>query len=141
MANETVTKKDVKAAAAPPATANGANGQTETPKRTRLSFSKEKRLAYLMAGLVTILTSKPVAAVLTEDQKAKVVKAKTQANEIGGGDPFKGVTDRILAIQSELKAIDYSKDPEKAVANALELGKELDRQIKRKKQIEEMIGG
>ena len=140
-------EKSKPAAAGASATpASGASAATtpaaaETPKRTRLSFSKDKKLAYLMAGLVTILTSKAVAAVLTEEQKTKVAKAKAQADEIGGGDPFKPVHDRIQAIQKELSEINYMKDPAAGAAQAIELGKELDRQIKRKKQIEEMIGG
>ena len=116
--------------------------QNATPAktRTRLSMSKDKKLAYLLAGLVSILSSKQVATVLTEDQKTKVATAKKMADEIGGGDVLKPVTDRIQAIQVELKAIDYSKDPEKASAQVKELALELDKQIKRKKQIEEMIG-
>ena len=112
----------------------------ETAKRTRLSFSKDKKLAYLLAALVTILTSKAVAAVLTEEQKAKVTKAQESAKELGSDDVLKPVTDRIAAIQSEFKAIDYTKDLDKAAAQAKELALELDKQIKRKKQIEEMIG-
>lgn len=108
--------------------------------RTRLSFNKEQKLAFVVTGLVSILASKAVAAVLTEEQKAKVKAAETKANEVGGGDPFKPIEDRIKAIQSELKAIDYSKDVERAVAQAKELASELDKQIKRKKQVEELIG-
>ncbi len=124
--------------------ANTETAPAETPKtRTRLSFSKEKKLAYLVVALVGILTSKPVAAVLTEEQKTKVTKAQKAADEVGGGDVLKPVTDRIAAIQKELAAIDWKK-PEllnQNSAQAKELAADLDRQIKRKKQIEDMIGG
>lgn len=108
--------------------------------RTRLSFSKEQKLAFVVTGLVAILTSKAVTAVLTEEQKTKIKAAEAKANEVGGGDPFKPIDDRIKAIQGELKAIDYSKDIERAVAQAKELSSELDKQIKRKKQVQELIG-
>ncbi len=111
----------------------------EPKKRERLSFSKEKKLAYLIINLTGILLSKAVAAVLTEEQKTKVTAAKKTAKEIGGDDdPLKGCSDRITAIGGELKALDYTSPA--APAQAKELGLELDRQFKRKKQIEEMLG-
>jgi hypothetical protein len=122
---------------APPAAAT----VTETAKRTRLSLSKDKKLAYLVLSMVAILEGAKVAAALTEPEKAKVVAAKATANEIGGGDVLKPVTDRIVAIQGELKALDFTADANKAAAQAKELANELDRQIKRKKQIEDMIAG
>lgn len=109
--------------------------------RTRLSFSKDKKLAFLVMNLVAILTSKAVAAVLDEDQKLKISKAAKTAKEIGGENPLEPTQKRIQEIQKELKAIDYGKDLDKAVAQAKELASELDRQIKRKKQIEELING
>lgn len=129
---------------------NGAATGTATPPaqtppepaktRTRLSFSKEQKLAFVVTGLVSILASKAVAAVLTEEQKAKVKAAETKANEVGGGDPFKAIDDRVKAIIVELKAIDYTKDLAKANEQAKELQKELDGQLKRKAQIQELIG-
>lgn len=141
MAKETEKPKNGAAATAP---AQNAPAQaTEAPKGTRMRFNKEKKLAYLMAGLVAILESKAVVVTLTDEQKAKVAKAKTQANEIGGGDPFKDIDDRIKAIQVELQNANklMATDLTKAVEQVKELSSELDRQIKRKKQIEEMIGG
>ncbi len=114
-----------------------------TVKRTRLSVSKDKKLAYLVLSLVSILETAKVAAALDESQKAKAAAAKTTANEIGGGDVLKPITDRIVAIQKELHALDFTK-PEtinQTAAQAKELANELDRQIKRKKQIEDMIAG
>lgn len=135
MANDKPKGESPKGAGAAAATA------TEAPKRTRLSLSKDKKLAYLVLSLVAILEVKAVATTLDEGQKAKVKAAKATANEIGGGDVLKPVTDRIVAIQTELKALDFTVDANKAAAQAKELANELDRQIKRKKQIEDMIAG
>ncbi len=140
------TNKAPGATGAPPAGAaaapDTAADATEV-KRTRLSISKEKKLAYLALSLVSILQSKAVVVVLTDEQKAKVKAVKASADEVGGGDVLKPVTDRIAAIQVELKALDFTK-PENintVAAQAKELAGELDRQIKRKKQIEDMIAG
>lgn len=139
-----MTEKAKDTAGTATGSAQGATPPLAQPVKTRnrLSIKTEKKLAYALKGLVAILASKAVVAVLTEEQKAKAAKAGVQAKEsIGTDDPLKATTDRIVAIQGELKAIDYAKDPEKAVSQALELGKELDKQIKRKKQIEEVIAG
>lgn len=129
------------AAAAPKKDDPAATPAEETKKRERLSFSREKKLAYAVIGLVALLTSDAVAKLLTEDQKAKVTKAQTLAGEVGGGDVLKPVTDRIAAIQKELKGINYVDDPVKSAAQAKELALELNRQLDRKKKIEELIAG
>lgn len=125
--------KDAPAPAAPAIPA-------EAPKRSRFSFSKDQKLAFVLSGLIGILGTEAIAKLLTDEQKAKVTKAQAEVEKIGVGDPFKAVNDRIAAIQVELKAIDYAADLNKAVAQAKELSAELDRQIKRKAQITEMIG-
>jgi len=129
-----------------PANTGSAAATTETTaevpaKRERLAVSKEKKLAYMVLSLVAIFQTKAVAATLTEEQQTKVKEAKTKAEELRGGDVLKPVTDRIAAITVELKAIDYAKDPAGAAAQAKELAVELDKQIKRKATIEEMIAG
>lgn len=121
----------------PPAPPAETPVETEKAKRSRQSFGKDKQLAYLLTGLVGILESEAVSKALTTEQLQKIATAKTKANEIGG-DPLKPVTDRIAAIQGELRAFDF--DQPNALAKHKELALDLDRQAKKKAQIEEMIG-
>ncbi len=127
MAQTKPTEKSTSTAAAPGKQSDPPAATAETPKRTRLSVSKDKKLAYLVLSLVSILETAKIAAALDEPQKAKVTAAKATANDIGGGDVLKPITDRILAIQKELKALDFSK-PEtinQTAAQAKELANEL----------------
>lgn len=121
--------------------------ETETPEtgktRERLAFSKDKKLAFLLLNVIGILESAKVVAVLTEEQKAAVVKAKTAATETMPDDPIAAVDKRVTAIQKELQAAQKElSDPAKmtaAIAKVKELALELDRQDKRKKQIQDLI--
>ena len=140
---ETKSKTTTGTAAPPPPAAS-----TETPKRTRMGFSKEKKIAYMLLSVLSILASKAIVAVLTEEQKAQIAKANKAAEAIGAEDPFKAVNDRVAAIQKELVAL-QAKFPKDATNNAAmtayvnqakELTLELDRQIKRKAQISELLG-
>ena len=57
--------KDAPAPAAPAIPA-------EAPKRSRFSFSKDQKLAFVLSGLIGILGTEAIAKLLTDEQKAKV---------------------------------------------------------------------
>jgi len=121
---------------------------TETAKRTRTAFSKEKKIGYMLLSVLAILNTKAVVAILTDEQKAQIAKADKAAQAIGAEDPFKAVNERVQAIQKELVELQskFPKDPTDNAAmtayvnSAKELTLELDRQIKRKAQITELLG-
>lgn len=132
--------------ATPPAPATPAS-TTEAPKRTRTAFSKEKKLGYTLLSILEIFKAKEVAAVLKDDQKAKIAKAEEAAKAIGAEDPFISINARITAIQTELTEL--QKKPANPTDNAAfakyvesikELSSDLDRQVKRKAQITELLG-
>lgn len=126
-------------AAAPAAPAEGA-------KRQRTSFSREKKIGYMLLSAMAILNSKAVAAVLTEEQKAKAAKMAESVKALKAEDPFETVNNRIAEIQKELQALKAPADMTniealtKFAAQAKELSLELDRQIKKKNQITELLG-
>lgn len=129
-------------AATPPAVAE----TPEKPKRQRTSISKEKKIGYMLLSALAVLNAKTVVAVLDEAQKATVTKVSEAAKAIGAEDPFKDTNARINELQKELTALKpptNATDMEalnKYVAQAKELSAELDRQIKKKAQINELLG-
>lgn len=135
--------KSTPPAAPPPAAAPAA----ETAKRTRTAFSKEKKIGYMLLSVLAILKTKTVTDILTDDQKAQVAKTAKAAEAIGAEDPFKAVNDRVAAIRKEmveLQAQKFDANDNAAmtayVTKVKELSLELDRQIKRKAQITELLG-
>ena len=111
-----------------PSSASGqapAAAETE-PKRTRAAISPAKALAIQVAGLVSILRSKPVAAVLTEPQKAQVVAAENASRELNA-KTIQPIKDRISAIQKEFQELmPKVLEPgvaDKAKALSIELGR------------------
>lgn len=121
-------------------TTQGATGTAPAPAptepRKRNALSPAKQLAIQIAGLIAILATESIAALLTDPQKAQIATAETAAKALNAST-LEPIQNRIKAIQAEFADL-ATKIMEPGVADKVKtLSVELIRQEKRLKTLTE----